>query len=81
MYLLEGMLVGGDDISHKHNAANGVQANMNPEKKIMNQQRKQNSVLSGSLLVTNYRVTISKNAKFHNKSKVFGEFCFDFCQR
>ena len=24
------MLVGGDDISHKHNAANGVQANMNP---------------------------------------------------
>ena len=32
MYLLEGMLVGGDDISHKHNAANGVQATINPEK-------------------------------------------------
>ena len=40
VHLLEGMLVGGDDISHKHNAANGVQANMNPEKKTMNQQRK-----------------------------------------
>ena len=32
MYVLEGMLVGGDDISHKHNAANGVQATINPEK-------------------------------------------------
>ena len=26
-------------------------------------------------------VTFAKNAKFHNKSKVFGEFCFEFCQR
>ena len=41
----------------------------------------QRIVSPGSKSVANYRVTFSKNAKFHNKSKVFGEFCFDFCQR
>ena len=55
--------------------------NVLPKGESKMRQKAQNSVLSGSLSVTNYRVTISKNAKFHNKSKVFGEFCFDFCQR
>ena len=41
----------------------------------------QRIVLLGSILVKNYRVTFSKNAKFHYKLKGFGEFCFNFCQR
>ena len=34
-----------------------------------------------SISVKSLGITFSKNAKFHCKWKVFGEFCFDFCQR